>query len=229
VIDTDGAVEKLDLPSDVAGRLGDKGHILSPDGAFVAYIDPAQNALDEHTENIRIIDLQTGASEQISDFPAGYIHALSWNAAGNQLLFGHSEATGRQVDTLYRINRDGSDLTLLLDQFIDFIRMKWSPDGRYIAYTTSTPSSPVTIHLLDIDAAQSRELLPPHSSGNPNRGVRDFDWSPSGRQLVFAAGFDAECVTGRLSGVEVCANYLYQIDSDGSNLTRLTQAGQSTA
>ena len=196
-IHADGFVERLDLPSEVSIRLRDKGHTRSSNGKWIALVDPTENSLGEHVENIYMIEIQDMESSQITDFSSGYINHISWKEEDDQLLFGYSAIDG-QIDTLYRVNRDGSDLTVLLDHLSDisFIRMKWSPDGRYAAYTISNATIPATLHLLDINTGEDTALLPPHSSGNPRRGIIDFTWSPDGQQIAFNAGFDGTCSTG---------------------------------
>ena len=112
---------------------------------------------------------------------------------------------------IYVMNRDGSDERRLTRDSGVAGCVVPSPEGSQIAFV-SVGNGRREIHLVDADGSKQRRLseievvaigCPAWSPWSP--------WSPDGRQLAFVARADAG---------------LFVIDADGSNLRRLTAAGE---
>jgi TolB protein len=87
--------------------------------------------------------------------------------------------------------------------------LKWSRDGRRIAYTSWAGRAP-EIHVARADGTHRRRLT--------RNGVDDFDpsWSPDGRKILYTHGREN-------------AHSVYVMNSDGSGKRRLTQGGDAWA
>lgn len=87
--------------------------------------------------------------------------------------------------------------------------LKWSPDGRRIAYTSWQRGSP-EIYVARADGSRARRLT--------RNAVDDFDpsWSPDGRRILYTHGREN-------------AHAVYVMNSDGTGKRRLTRSGDSWA
>jgi Tol biopolymer transport system component len=81
----------------------------------------------------------------------------------------------------------------------------WSPDGRWIAFESSTATD-LDVWIIRADGAAARNL-----TNDPGRADRYPAWSPDGRQIAFARQSPFNGYGG-----------IFVIDSDGSNMRRLT-------
>lgn len=89
--------------------------------------------------------------------------------------------------TLYRVNRDGSDLRRLVDKGVYSAVV--SPDGTRIAFATyddATRRSSGAIVLIDPQGRERQELLRLEASPGGQLLIRDLAWSPDGDYLAFA-------------------------------------------
>ena len=59
-------------------------------------------------------------------------------------------------------------------------------------------------------------------------GIQDFAWSPDGKKIVLAAGYDGKCHQPLLIGYEESTNFLYLVDVEGGQLTKVTNIPQSS-
>ena len=118
------------------------------------------------------------------------IDGVAWSPDGRQIAFvGVSDAHNRQI---YIINADGSDLRPIASSDADGGDVDWSPDGEWIAFTTSA-----ALWLVHPDGSDEQALL------LDNTDEREFSmaqWSPDGRQLSF-----------------VTQSSIWVVDRDGAN------------
>jgi len=63
--------------------------------------------------------------------------------------------------------------------------LSWSPDGKELAYTSSS-----RLMVVSVGGGEPREV----ETGFLKEGVWDFhiDWSPDGKKFVFSAGYGGE-------------------------------------
>jgi Tol biopolymer transport system component len=80
----------------------------------------------------------------------------------------------------------------------------WSPDGRFLAYSTGT-----TVAIFDARTGEQRDLLPRVQW--PTEGPGSVAWSPDGLKIAYT-----------LDDNDTKAQLLYVVDADGSNVRRLS-------
>jgi dipeptidyl aminopeptidase/acylaminoacyl peptidase len=219
---------------------------LSPDGKTVAYTDGFTDKTFGIVEDVYLFDIASKRSRRITKLAPGSVYQLVWSPDSKTIAFWHRD-TKKTLKTLYQINPDGSNLQVLLDakdnlpiqiypslSFNDEA-MKWSPDGRYLALLSRAKTNnnlnikSQTIWLLDLKTKKLRELFPTPPE-SPAGGIQDFAWSPDGQKIVFAAGYDGKCYPPLLPiGYPECTNYLYLVDVNGGQPTKVTKIPQGTA
>jgi Tol biopolymer transport system component len=108
---------------------------------------------------------------------------------------------------IFMINADGSSLTRVVDEallpegYILSSYSPWSPDGRRIAFASGDGQ-------LYVASADGTNIMPLTGYTTPVHA--GLVWSPDGRRIAFTAG-------------EGNDSEIYTINSDGSDLTRLTE------
>jgi Tol biopolymer transport system component len=144
--------------------------------------------------------------------PAGSNQSAVWSPDDTQIAFVGREGTDAHSSMLYVMNADGSDLTQLADGF-GADQPAWSPDGKEIAFLgtkdpESNPTGPRGIWTV------------PAAGGDPTLvlegGWEQPAWSPDGTRLVIV-GWNSD------------VRNLYTVNSDGSQLTQITNDGAGYA
>lgn len=154
-----------------------------------------------------------------------------------------STRNGRpQVFLLAATEGEALQLTSAADGVTEYA---WSPDGRYLAYTTKDPQDEAAtqaknpdvrhithlrykfngigftdtrrrhLHLLDIQGGAARRLT------EGDFDVADIAWGPDGARLTFSSCIGPDCVLQLRPDI-------WTVEVDGGNLQRLTQ-GKGTA
>lgn len=92
--------------------------------------------------------------------------------------------------TLWRSKIDGSQRLQLTYPSLYASMPRWSPDGKEIAFFSTTPGKPSKIYLVSPEGGAVRELLP-----DDDHAEADPYWSPDGDSLVFG-GLYGSAITG---------------------------------
>ncbi|MHB8628318.1 MAG: hypothetical protein ACYDBJ_15240 [Aggregatilineales bacterium] len=167
----------------------------SPDGTRLAYVSTV-NGLPQ----LVIADADGGHPNVLTHFTGSYLRSPTWSPDGKQLAFAATDPdSSAHYAALYRIESDGTKLTLLTDGKAECHDPAWSPDGHQIAYAADVTGQGVfQIYTLDVASSQSHVLT---SSLNSNFSPA---WSPDGSQIVFVSTRDGHAA-------------LYLMPPDGSD------------
>ena len=108
----------------------------SPDGKTVAYVHAPAD--DPNRWELRLLDLDSGASRQLTGSPSQKDWSPRWSPDGSWIAF-LSQRSG--FNEAWLIGPDGSDLRQLIAPGLDMAGLAWSPDGRRIACTLNRGGS----------------------------------------------------------------------------------------
>jgi len=130
--------------------------------------------------------------------------AYAWAPQNDKIVF---QSTRDGDQEIYLINADGSNTERLTQNIgIDDYKPVWSPDGRWIAYTSSKGvGSGSDIYLIDMQNPLA--LRPVNITNDPNNDT-DAAWSPDSSMLLF--------VSDRGGNKDI-----YLMDRNGSNVRKL--------
>ncbi len=167
--------------------------------------------------NLYTIDVDGNNLKQITDFK----YLGRWSAGspkfspdGSKIAFEALKEPGntKSPASIYIINKDGTDLKELFgNRFRGGIEPSWSPDGKTMVFVW-TVDGYRNIFLVDLATLKVKQLT--------NFNKKNFGqaltpcFSPDGKQICFALA-----VRDTHAGAE-----LFAINTDGSNLIRLTPA-----
>jgi len=147
----------------------------SPDGKKIAY--GWWN--NDNKNDLRIIGLD-GSESRILTGPHGWIICSDWSPDGKYILaavYGKASVSGISLVSV----ADGSIITLKKKIRGDS-KMRFSPDGKYIAFNLQSKEGPGSdIHLLSIDGRTELPLVE-HPAND-----RLLGWTPDGKYLLFAS------------------------------------------
>ena len=98
-------------------------------------------------------------------------------------------------DDLYIANRDGSGLRRLIQTPLEERAPSWSPDGRRIAFMSSTGGWTGWLNIMDLATEDVVTILQAHVTSR-------LDWSPDGRKLLYSAGGNIHIVNADGRGAQ---------------------------
>lgn len=133
-----------------------------------------------------------------------------------QILFYRTPRGVHDLDyaqaSLWRVNADGSAMTLLLDThpygWAQQGHVEWSPDGTRLAMVGGTDGLRSKIFVTDANGRSPQQV----TSGDSYHV--DPSWAPDGRSLLFAGCPTSPCSESLFE--------IYRINVDGTNMVRLT-------
>lgn len=172
VMDANGGnVQRL---TDAPGR--DFEPAWSPDGATIVFSsdrdDPANAQLylmDADGSNQRLLMPYT---------PADFVGAR-WSPDGEWIAFhSNQETDGVPWFNVYKVRKDGSELTNLTNSVDNSFRPDWSPDGQRIAFMSERDGNR-ELYVMNADGSNTVRLT--DNSGDDNYPR----WSPDGSTILF--------------------------------------------
>ena len=180
----------------------------SPDGSTIAF-----DSLDDDG-GVSVFTVPAGGGAFTRIAPVLMFNGEpAYSPDGTKLVISADSGPGQApAHGIFILNSDGTgarQVTSVPAGFPDgyHSRPKWSPNGRWIAFTQALRIHRAAVYVVRVDGTGLRRLTRPKwDAGNP-------DWSPDGSKLLFNSHFDPR--------PKQSAN-IYSIRPDGSHRTKLT-------
>jgi len=180
---------------------------VSPDGQRVAYTVVSEVITADKSEFVTQIYLARTDGTDSFQITFGDKSSTNpkWSPDGNSLAFTSNRKDNK--NNLYLLRLNGGEAEPLTDLKSSIADYEWSPDGRWIAYSMIDPKTEdeekndkgkADYRWVDENVKMSRlYVLALHKDANGKREPRklttenytvsgSFDWSPDGKQIVFA-------------------------------------------
>lgn len=190
--------------------------VWSRDGKKIAYSrDPRYGG--EGRIDIHIFDLESKVETNVRANPSFDDFACDWGFEENTLLICSRDSTNNPGadNELYFLNVENGSLVRLTDNDVNDSAARLSPDGSKIVYKSFTGTD-WDIFIMDVDGSNKRNLT------NDDKVFNDSPaWSPDGSKIVFSASDGPGVSFGTLD-----IQNIYVINSDGTDLQKLTNAGK---
>ncbi len=170
---------------------------------------------DDKRTHIWLVDVQSGASKQITEGDDWNDSDPQWSPDGTRLAF-VSDRTGKAFDEsrntdVWVVSAEGGALTKISDHAEEDGSPRWSPDGRTIAFIGQIAErdhakiwlAPSTGGAPSVLAATNLDLLP-----------ANLKWAEAGRALFFETGVKGEY-------------QLFRVDTSAKNVSQVTNGARA--
>ena len=178
----------------------------SPDGKRVAYTVVNEAMTPEKSEYVTQIWLANTDGSGNAQITFGDKSSTNpkWSPDGNSLAFTSNRKDSK--NNLYLLRLNGGEAEPLTDLKTGVTDFDWSPDGRTVALTMTDPKTEDEekndkarndfrfvdenikmnrLYLISVNKDQNGKREPRKLTGG-DFNVTEFDWSPDGKQIVFA-------------------------------------------
>ena len=155
----------------------------------------------------------------------------AWSPDGSRIAFssGRSDPDPTddvEIQDVFTMRADGSDVRQVTESLGGSEKPAWSPDGRWLAFSTDAGIDPrgQGIYLIPSDGSGPAHMLTPKPAGTFWAELPRF--SPDGRSVVFTAYRGARVLEHRREGtIAGFASALFVVRVDGAGLRQLTPWG----
>jgi Tol biopolymer transport system component len=198
-------------------RANEFGPALSPDGKWVAYLSDARGPTDVWVKFIAGGDaVNLTAATDVVVQSADFIGGLDISPDGTQIAFSATRAGEPQTTQstwVIPAPLGGVPRRMLTDGMQG---MRWSRDGKRIAYVVAGGSLGDAIVVADADGQNPREIVPRSSA----RHMHWLRWSPDGEYLYFNFG---------IQNWNVEPTSVYRVRSSGGAIEPVVPASRRAA
>jgi len=150
---------------------------FSPDTKRLAYLQDYQG--DEKFD-IFIRDLESNESKNITpDTDEAILPFIRWSPDG-KMIASASNKSGKF--SVYSMPSDGGEAQLLCEHTYDDSDPQWSPDGKWILFTSQTKGQDHGVFIVPSDGGEALQLGDEHGPLDASMP----DWSPDSRRIAFA-------------------------------------------
>lgn len=139
----------------------------SPDGKHIVYRVWAKGE-----RSLQVLDLDTGKSTQLT---SGNDNFPMWSPAGDRICFTRDTGGTTSFD-LFTIKPDGTDLKRLTEASGNDAHCAWSPDAKYIVFSSSRFDFRDEAPLYDGSPQPYAELFVMNADGSNPRPITDDKW-----------------------------------------------------
>jgi tricorn protease len=141
----------------------------SLDGKTIAYTTDASGE-----QQVAVRAAEGGPEKVITHFASGYFYTPRWSPGGDRLAFSDNE------HRLWTVSIDGGEpREVARDPYNEIHDYSWSPDGKWLAYSTTATNQQAGIWLYDVEARKATRV----SEALANDFSPVFD--PNGKYLFF--------------------------------------------
>jgi tricorn protease len=141
----------------------------SPDGKLIAYTTDVSGE-----QQLAVRPAEGGPERLLTHFKRGYFYTARWSPAGDRLAFSDND------HRLWIVSLAGGEpVEVAQDKYNEIHDQAWSPDGRWLAYSTVSDNQLSGIWLYDLETRKAVRVSEPHA----NDSSPAFD--PAGRYLWF--------------------------------------------
>lgn len=165
---------------------------------------------DDRRAHLWVVEMKSGSAKQITEGDNWNDSDPQWSPDGTRLAF-VSNRTGKEYEEnrntdVWVISAEGGKLTKISDHDEADNQPRWSPDGKWIAFTGE-------LH----DRDHPKIFLAPSTGGAPSQLAANgldlipggLEWSDDGKSLYFETGVKGE-------------NHLFRVDVPAKSVTQVT-------
>ena len=200
---SNASIKIMNLDGDVVNKFAPETHLAndpswSPDGEHIAF----HTTIDGNFEIYKMSFTDNNLNRLTND-PLHDESCPEWSPIGDYLTFASHELLDAGFK-LHLMRADGTNVSDPIENWggtsSDCPQIDWSPDGEHLAVISRN------LIVRELDYLDQYDIIAECAKGYP-------DWSPDGTKIVFTAD---ECSNSFNN------NEIYTINSDGTNLKKLT-------
>lgn len=157
---------------------------IAPDGQWIVFEAAKDLPNDQRQGSLWKVRSDGSGLMQLTDGPGGATddRQPNWSPVGNRILF-QRRVPGRDSWSLWTIASDGTDIRPVSPSLSGATDASWSPDGRWIVYSSDAGQLPAP-NLFLVSAAGGEPVRLTHDA---RHGDGAASWSPDGKWIAFEA------------------------------------------